>query len=69
MYFPKGSVVCTRPTRDVYAKFHYTGPTGPARTRTDPNDTDLRETPFVRAGLRQSPCGSARVRSGPVVPV
>ena len=53
----------------IIAKFHYTGPNGPARTRTDPNDPDLRETPLVRAGLRQSPCGSARVRSGPVVPV
>ena len=49
----------------VIAKFHYTGPTGPARTRTDPNDPDLRETPLVRAGLRQSPRGSVRVRSGP----
>ena len=53
----------------VLAKFHYTGPTGPDRSRTDPNDPDLRETPLVRAGLRQSPCGSARVRSGPVGPV
>jgi len=45
-------------TRDLIslliAKFHYTGPTEPARTRTDPNDPDLRETPLVRAGLRQS---------------
>ena len=48
------------------AKFHYTGPTGPARTRTDPNDPDLRETPLVRAGLRQSPRGSVRVRAGQV---
>ena len=53
----------------VVAKFHYTGPRGPARTRTDPNDPDLRETPLVRAGLRQSPCGSVRVRAGPVGPV
>ena len=34
---------------------------GPDRTRMDPNDPDLRETPLVRAGLRQSPCGSGRV--------
>ena len=43
----------------VKAKFHYTDPTGPARTlsatRTDP-------TEFRR---KKSPCGSVRVRSGP----
>ena len=39
----------------VIAKFHYTGPTGPARTFCDP---DLRETPL---GSR----GSGRVRAGP----
>jgi len=53
----------------VLAKFHYTGSTGPARTCADPNDPDLRETPLVRVGLRQSPCGSAPVRAGPVGPM
>ena len=46
----------------VIATFHHTDPTGPARIRADPNDPDLRETPLVRAGLRQSPRGSGRVR-------
>jgi len=43
-------------------------PTGPARTwtRTDFFAAKLR---WVRAGLRQSPCGSVRVRAGPVGPV
>ena len=43
----------------VIAKFHYTDPTGPARTRTDFFAAKLR---WVRAGRRQSPCGSVRVR-------
>ena len=43
----------------VKTKFHYTDP-------NDPNDPDLRSTPLVRAGLRQSQCGSVRVRAGPV---
>jgi len=38
------------------AKFHYTGPTGPARTFFA---AKLR---WVRAGRRQSPCVSGRVR-------
>ena len=47
------------------AKFHYTGPTGPDRTRTDFFAARVSEKlRWVRAGLRQSPCGSARVRSG-----
>jgi len=46
----------------VIATFHHTDPTGPARTRADPNDPDLRETPLVRAGLRQSPRMSGRAR-------
>jgi len=54
-HWPLGSKKCP-----IIAKFHYTGPTGPARTRTDPNDPDRRETPLVRAGLRQCPCGSGR---------
>jgi len=49
------------------AKFHYTGPTGPDRTRTDffcgPG---FRETPLGPCG---SPTKSVRVRSGPVGPV
>ena len=48
------------------AKFHYTGldtgPTGPDRTRTDPHGLFCSETPL-------GPCGSVRVRSGPVGPV
>jgi len=50
----------------VIATFHYTGPTGPDRTRTDFFAAKLR---WVRAGLLQSPCGSVRVRAGPVGPV
>jgi len=55
----EGKSSCTRP---LIAKFHYTGPTGPARTRTDfvgdphgPNEV----------APQKSPCGSGRVRSGP----
>ena len=45
------------------AKFHYTGPTGPDRTRTDFFAARVSEKlRWVRAGLRQSPCGSGRVR-------
>jgi len=49
--------------RRVKAKFHYTGPTGPARTRTDfvgdphgPNGVSR------RPGPQKSPCGSGRAR-------
>ena len=53
----------------VIAKFHYTGPTGPDRTRTgvlqpgSPRNSvgSVRVSDKVHAG----PCGSARVRSGP----
>jgi len=49
------------------AKFHYTGPTGPAPTRTEffcgPG---LRETPLGPCGF---PTKSVRVRAGPVGPV
>jgi len=45
------------------AKFHYTGPTGPAWTRTDfvgdphgPNEVSR------RPGPQKSPCGSVRAR-------
>jgi len=35
----RGVVVTgVRPVNEVIAKFHYTDPTGPDRTRTDPND-------------------------------
>ena len=40
----------------VIAKFHYTDPTGPARTFF------VAKLRWVRAGRRQSPCGSGRVR-------
>jgi len=54
----------------VIAKFHYTGPTGPDRTRTDFFAARVSEKlRWVRAGLRQSPCGSLRVRAGPVGPM
>ena len=54
----------------LIAKFHYTGPTGPDRTRTAFFAAWVSEKlRWVRAGLRQSPCGSGRVRSGPVGPV
>jgi len=51
----------------VKAKFHYTDPTGPARTlsatRTDPTEFRRKKKSVrVRAGRRQSPCGSGRVR-------
>ena len=49
------------------ATFHYTGPTGPARTFFAARVSE--KLRWVRAGLRQSPCESARVQSGPVGPV
>ena len=49
----------------VKAEFHYTGPTGPDRTRTDLRGLFL-ETWAADPGLRQSPRTlSGRVRSGP----
>jgi len=64
---------CTQPAllttermarRLVKATFYYTGPTGPARTRTDfvgdphgPNGVSRR-----RPGPQKSPCGSGRAR-------
>jgi len=49
------------------ARFHYTGPTGFARTRTDfvgdkhrPNGVSRR--PAVRKKVRAGPCGSGRAR-------
>ena len=50
----------------IIAKFHYTDPTGPDRTRTDfflrrNSVGSVRVSDKVRAG----PFGSARVRSGP----
>jgi len=58
----------------VTAKFHYTGPTGPDRTRTDFFcDPGLRETPLGPCGsptksvrVRAGPCWSVRVRAGPI---
>ena len=49
----------------VIAKFHYTGPTGPDRTRTDLSETRTGPTEFRRKKVRAGPCGSGRVRSGP----
>ena len=61
---------CVNYVLQVIAKFHYTGQTGPDRTRTDFFAARVSEKlRWVRAGLRQSPCGSARVRSGTVGPV
>jgi len=53
----------------VKDKFHYTGPTGPARTRTDFVGDPHGPTEFLRDPGRSGPCGSARIRSGPVGPV
>ena len=48
----------------LVAKFHYTGPTGPARTRTGPHGL-FRETRAADPGLRQSlRTLSGRVGSG-----
>jgi len=44
---------------NVKAKFHYTDPTGPARTQ---RSFAAKKSVRVRAGRRQSPCGSGRVR-------
>ena len=53
----------SRPVCLVVAKFHYTDPTGPDRTRTDFFAARVSEKlRWVRAGFRQSPCGSVRVR-------
>ena len=50
----------------VIAKFHYTDPTGPARTFLRRNSVgSVRVSDKVRAG----PFGSVRVRAGPVGPV
>ena len=50
-------------TRSVIAKFHYTGPTGPARTRTDfVGDPHEPNGVSRRPGPQKSPCGSGRVR-------
>jgi len=58
--------VCNKSTQFL-AKFHYTGPTGPDRTRTDFFAARVSEKlRWVRVGLQQSPCGSVRVRAGPV---
>jgi len=43
----------TQRDRPVKAKFHYTDPTGPARTQRS-------------FAAKKSPCGSVRVRAGPV---
>jgi len=69
MYYPKGGVVCSRPTRDVYAKFHYTGPTGPDRTRADPHGLCRRPARTNGVSMRSVSFGSVRVRAGPVGPV
>jgi len=49
----------------VKAKFHYRGPTGPARTRTDFVGDPHGPTEFLGDSGRSGPCGSARVRSSP----
>jgi len=45
----------------VIAKFHYTDPTGPARTFLAARVSE--KLRWVRAGLRQSPVGSVRARA------
>jgi len=53
-------------SRRLIAKFHYTDPTGPARTRTDPHG--LCRRPARTNGVSPQK-KSVRVRSGPVGPV
>ena len=48
--------------RCVKAKFHYTGPIGPALTRTDFVGDPHGPTEFLGDPGRSGPCGSARVR-------
>ena len=52
------------PERPAYssikAKFHYTGPTGPARTRTDFVGGPRLPTEFLGDPDRSGPCGSCR---------
>jgi len=52
--------------RLIIAKFHYTGPTGPARNRTDPHGLCRRpartQRSFAAKKVRAGPCGSGRVR-------
>jgi len=49
----------------VKAKFHYTGPTGPARTRTEFVGDPHGPTEFLGDQGRSGPCGSGPLRSGP----
>jgi len=56
------SLPCRFCIRNVMAKFHYTGPTGPDQTKSA--DFCRRLVSAVRVS-RKSPRGSARVRSGP----
>ena len=67
---PTGPDPTKQSLRTLSAKFYYTGPTGPDRTHTDFFAARVSEKlRLVPAGLRQSPCGSVRVRAGPVGPV
>ena len=53
----------------VKAKFHYTGPTGPARTRADPHGLCRRPARTNGVSRRSGSFESVRDRSGPVGPV
>jgi len=44
---PQALVINTHVYYGVIAKFHYTGPTGPDRTRTDPRGPERTGTDFV----------------------
>ena len=55
--------------RQLIAKFHYTGPTGPDQTKSADFVGDPGLRPGSRKKVRAGPRGSARVRSGPVGPV
>ena len=57
-------LVCV-PKCSVKAKFHYTGPTGPDRTRADFVGDPHEPTEFLGDPGRSGPCGSGWVRSGP----
>jgi len=52
-------------TGRIIAKFHYTDPTGPDRTRADPHGPERPGSPRNSVGPCGSPTKSARVRSGP----
>ena len=57
---------CKKLAVRIKAKFHNTDPTGPDWTRTDFVGDPHGPTEFLGDPGRSGPCGSARVRAGPV---